>query len=241
MGLGMQCQDSKSVGCRLEIGECDGFPCCAGRGRFFGFAGYVSAWGGLLHVGWGCRGSGFGFGGAVEGFEEAGDEAISGWGVGVGELGAGGDGAEGGIGGDVFDGSSLLCQDGCGPGEVERGDLEAVEEEAGAAGVELIAGEAVEDLADGLLDGGAVFGDGEGEGCGVVLALGEVDGGEGLAGVEAAVVEAEVLVAEGGAAAAVAAGEDVAALEAACGRGDDVGLRHDVVPLPPGTFCKVFG
>ena len=39
-------------------------------------------------------------------------------------------------------------------GEVEAGDLEAVEEEAGAAGVDVVGGDALEDLADGVLDGG---------------------------------------------------------------------------------------
>ena len=48
--------------------------------------------------------------------------------------------------------------------EVDGGDLEAVEQEAGAAGVDLVAGDAAEDLADGELDGGAVFGQGEVEG-----------------------------------------------------------------------------
>jgi hypothetical protein len=43
-------------------------------------------------------------------------------------------------------------------GEVEAGDLEAVEEEAGAAGVDVVSGDALENLADGGLDGGAVFG-----------------------------------------------------------------------------------
>jgi hypothetical protein len=59
-----------------------------------------------------------------------------------------------------------------------------------------------------VLDGGAVFGVGEGEGAGLVLAgaLGGAAGG--------VVVVAEVFAAEGGAAAAVAVGEDVAALVA---------------------------
>ena len=48
--------------------------------------------------------------------------------------------------------------------EVDGGDLEAVEQEAGAAGVDLVGGDAAEDLADGELDGGAVFGEGEVEG-----------------------------------------------------------------------------
>jgi hypothetical protein len=37
--------------------------------------------------------------------------------------------------------------------EVEAGDLEAVEEEAGAAGVDVVGGDAAEDFADGALDG----------------------------------------------------------------------------------------
>ena len=43
-------------------------------------------------------------------------------------------------------------------GEVETGDLEAVEEEAGAAWVDVVGGDALEDFSDGGLDGGAVFG-----------------------------------------------------------------------------------
>jgi hypothetical protein len=41
---------------------------------------------------------------------------------------------------------------------LEAGDLEAVEEEAGAAGVDVVCGDALEDFADGGLDRGAVFG-----------------------------------------------------------------------------------
>jgi hypothetical protein len=44
-------------------------------------------------------------------------------------------------------------------GEVEAGDLEAVEEETGAAGIDFIGGDALKDFADGGLDGGAVFGE----------------------------------------------------------------------------------
>jgi len=125
-------------------------------------------------------------------------------------------------------------------GEVERGDLEAVKEEAGAAGVELVGGEPVEDLSDGELDGAAVLGKGKGEGGGALLALGHVrhlnhGGGDGSAGVGGVVVEAEVLGAEAGAAAAVAVGEDVAALEAAGlgGRlGDGDGFVHGGYPSP---------
>ena len=42
-------------------------------------------------------------------------------------------------------------------GEVEAGDLEAVEEEAGAAGIDVVGGDALQDLADGGLDRGSVF------------------------------------------------------------------------------------
>jgi len=177
----------------------------------------------------------------VEIFEEAGDEAVCEGGVRGEEFGAGGEGAVGGVDGDLLDEASLLCGGGgvAGLGEVEGGDLEAVEEEAGAAGVELVGGEAVEDLADGLLDGAAVFGDGDGEGGGLVLALGEVDGEDGGAGVGAAVVEAEVIVEEAGAAAAAAVGEDVAALVAAWVDGDG-GVRHGGYPSPGYFVVKVF-
>ena len=92
--------------------------------------------------------------------------------------------------------------------EVEGGDLQAVEEEAGAAGIDLVAGDALEDFADGELDGGAVFGEREveggfGWGCGGGF-------GEGFAGF--VVVEAESFPVEGSGAAAVAVGEEVAAL-----------------------------
>jgi len=49
--------------------------------------------------------------------------------------------------------------------------LQSVEEEAGAAGVDLVAGDAAEDFADGELDGGTVFGHGEVEEGGAGWAL----------------------------------------------------------------------
>jgi hypothetical protein len=91
--------------------------------------------------------------------------------------------------------------------EVGAGDLEAVEEEPGAAGVEVVGGDALEYEADGELDGGAVLGDGEVEGGEAGLAGGRI--GDGMAG--GVVVVAEVLVAEGGGAAAASVDEDVAA------------------------------
>jgi hypothetical protein len=93
-------------------------------------------------------------------------------------------------------------------GEVEAGDLEAVEKQAGSLGVEIVAGDALEDHSDGGLDGRAVLGHGQVEAG--VTAEGFAWGG--LAG--GVVVVAEGLVAEADAAAAVAVGEDVAALVA---------------------------
>jgi hypothetical protein len=48
--------------------------------------------------------------------------------------------------------------------EVEAGDLQAVEEQAGAAWIDRVRGDALEDFSDGKLDGGAVFREWEGEG-----------------------------------------------------------------------------
>jgi hypothetical protein len=42
-------------------------------------------------------------------------------------------------------------------GQVEAGDLQAVEEQAGATWVDVVSCDALEDFADGGLDGGAVF------------------------------------------------------------------------------------
>jgi len=64
----------------------------------------------------------------------------------------------GGVFGDFFDGG-LGFGFGVGFGEVLAGDLEAVEQEAGSFGVEIVGGQALEDFADGVLDGGAVFGE----------------------------------------------------------------------------------
>ena len=108
-------------------------------------------------------------------------------------------------------------------GEVGAGDLQAVEEEASAAGIDLVAGDAAEDFADGELDGGAVFGHGEVEEGGAGLALARVlDRAAG-----GVVVVAEVFLAQAWAAAAVAVGEDVAALVA-------FGLGH--LGTPPGVL-----
>ena len=94
--------------------------------------------------------------------------------------------------------------------EVKAGDLEAVEEETGAAGIEFVGGEAAEDETGGDLDGGAILGTRDGKarlaatagGCILNRAAGGV------------VVVAELLAAQGGTATAVAVVEDVAAFEA---------------------------
>ena len=96
----------------------------------------------------------------------------------------------------------------CGFGKVEAGDLEAVEEETGAAAVDVVGGDALEDFADGSLDGGAIFWEGEVEGGAAASALLGV--GDGFS--RGVVVVAEVFAAQARAAAAVAVGEDVAAL-----------------------------
>lgn len=110
-------------------------------------------------------------------------------------------------------------------GEVEAGDLEAVEEEAGAAGVDVVGGDALQDLADGVLDRGTVFGEREFEG-GVAGARVLRRSSRGV------VVVAEVFAAEARAAAAAAVGEDVAALVAfGC-----FGWCVHLVPPPTGYF-----
>ncbi|HEY1993874.1 MAG TPA: hypothetical protein VGG81_05680 [Edaphobacter sp.] len=121
---------------------------------------------------------------------------------------------------------------GRGFGEVEAGDLEAVEEEAGAARVDVVGGDAAEDFSDGMLDGGAVFGQRKVEGGAAASTLLRV--GDGFSCV--VVVVAEVFSPQAGAAAAVAVGEDVAALVLF---GVWCGVLHDV-SLSPCKVCKVF-
>jgi hypothetical protein len=141
-------------------------------------------------------------------FDEAGDGAF---GSGGAYFGAWGEGAQLGVGGDLFDdfdGVGFGVAVGGGFGEVEAGDLEAIEEEAGAAGIDVVRGDTAENFADGLLDGGTVFGEGKVEGGAAASALLGV--GDGFSG--GVMVVAEVFSAQAGAAAAVAVGEDVAAL-----------------------------
>jgi hypothetical protein len=70
--------------------------------------------------------------------------------------------------------------------------LEAVEKKAGAAWVDVVRGDALQNLADGVLDGGAVFGERQVEGGAAAATLLRV--GDGLA--RGVVVVAEVFAAK---------------------------------------------
>jgi hypothetical protein len=94
-------------------------------------------------------------------------------------------------------------------GEVEASDLEAVEKKAGAARVDFVGGDALEDFADGGLDGGAVFRERQVEGGAAASAPFWVSN----RAARGVVVVAKFFVMQAGAAATVAVGEDVAALE----------------------------
>ena len=95
-------------------------------------------------------------------------------------------------------------------GEVCCGDLQGVEDETGAAGVDVVVAEQMNDFAEGGLDGGPGVGCSEQEE--VAAGLAQTGLGDGFAGV--VVVVAEVGAAHGGAAAAESVGKDVAALTA---------------------------
>lgn len=122
------------------------------------------------------------------------------------ELGRRGEDAELEVGGDGFDRGGAAGRL-AGVGEVLAGDLEAVEEQTGAARVELLAGDAFQDAADGELDGSPVFGHGERQ-----RSLLRAMARESVWATRGVVVVTEGLAAEAGAFAAVAGGEDVAAL-----------------------------
>jgi len=116
--------------------------------------------------------------------------------------------------GDLFYGLGLgllavLCVS-CfgGFGKIEAGDLETVEEQAGSSGIDFVGSDSLQDLADGVLDGGLVFREQELKGGAAALAGFRIL--DWLAG--GVVVVAEVFSAQAWAAAAVAVGEDVAAL-----------------------------
>jgi hypothetical protein len=136
-----------------------------------------------------------------------------------GEFGFGSEDSVFGIEDGVFDGGEgLVGRERGGFWQVEGGDLETVEEQAGAAGVYSVERDAAEDDADGGLDGGTVFGVGQDEGglggFGVGLeasARSEFRYGNGWA--SGVVVVAKSFFAEADAAATVSVGEDMAALE----------------------------
>jgi hypothetical protein len=115
-------------------------------------------------------------------------------------------------------------------GEVEAGDLKAVEEEAGAAGIDVVGGDALENFADRGLDRGAVFGQRQMEAGAAVATLFWI--GDRFSG--GVVVVAKLFLTQARTLAAAAVGEDVAALVLFF-------LLH-LFPSPRGTFvCKVFG
>ncbi len=117
-------------------------------------------------------------------------------------------------------------------GEVEAGDLEAVEDDAAATSVEVVGGDALHDDVDRLLDSGAVYRQRDFEGGAAAAAVVSYRGWDGSAG--GMVEVAEVLLAQAGAAAVAAVGEDVAALVAVGG------VVHGVDPLPRGFLLKFF-
>jgi hypothetical protein len=92
---------------------------------------------------------------------------------------------------------------GIGAAEVCGGDLESVEQDGSAFVIDVAGGEAAEDLVESELNGGAVLDAGHGEDAEAV--------GAGSLVADAGVVVAELLAAEGGRAAAVAASVDVTA------------------------------
>lgn len=145
-------------------------------------------------------------------FIELFEEALSGaFGFVVAELGGWGEDAVLGIVGDFGDGL-FEFRFGIDFGQVAACDLEAVEEQAGAARIDFVGGDAAEDFADGKLDGAAVFRIGDGEARLTTFArAGVLDGAA-----RVVVVVAEVFgafgAAEDRAAAATAVGEDVTAL-----------------------------
>ena len=115
--------------------------------------------------------------------------------------------------------------------KVEGGDLETVEDQARASRVEGVVGDALQDFADGGLDGGAVFWNGQGEaGSPTASALWVLDWFAG-----GVVVVAEFFLAECGALAAASVGEDVAALVAFW----FWLFGHGVDPPPRGLLRKV--
>ena len=121
---------------------------------------------------------------------------------------AGGDGSVDRVCGDLFDEEGWLFFRFT-LRQVEAGDLQSVEEEAGSAGIYVVGSYSLEDHADGVLDGASIFRVGENEDFAVNFSGFEVGGGYGVAG--GVVVVAEIFSAEPWAETAAAVGEDMAA------------------------------
>ena len=143
-------------------------------------------------------------------FEDASGEA---GGLGCGDLGDGGEGPVDGVGSDLFnevaDGERFFGAGGA--RDVAGREGESIEQAGGAARVDVVGGDELDDLDDGGLEGGAVGGVWDLEVVGgsagaAVLEGGGVDGFAGLV-----VVVAEVFSAEAWVVAAAAFGEFTAA------------------------------
>ncbi len=167
---------------------------------------------------------------ALELFQQFGDGALAA--VVLGELGGRGERAQLGVHHDLLDvglGDDFLVifQ------QVEAGDLQAVEQQAGAARVQVVGGDALQHLPDGVLDGAAVLRVGQLEGALQALSALQFPNRDGAANI--VVVVAERLIAQAWAAAADAVDLDVAALVAGLFVRLDAGkgCRHRL-PLPRG-------
>ena len=151
-------------------------------------------------------------GALVELAQEAADEAL--FFLSLEEFGRGREGAEGGVEDDFLnDGSGGFgLAGGLDARQVEAGDLETVKEQAGAAGIESVGGDAAEDLADGVLDGAAVLGEREVEGALTSAASLQLGVRDWFAG--GVMVETKIFMLQAWTAAAVPIGKNMAALEA---------------------------
>ena len=130
------------------------------------------------------------------------------------DVSARGERAQFGVDNDLFDGLEGgfgfgACGGGLRAGQVQAGDLEAIEQQAGAARVELVGGDALQDFADGELDGGAVLGERHFELRAAGRAGGDLVSRHGLA--RGVVEVAKFFATQARALAAAAVGEDVAA------------------------------
>jgi len=146
---------------------------------------------------------------AFELFEEQSDRALA---LELLDAGGGSQRAERGVFGDLLDEEGRL---GVARffGQGDDGGLQAVEQQAGAARVQIVGGDAFEHQRDGVQDAAAVaelVGAGELEGAEAGLALGGVLDGA----ARGVVLVAELLPAQAGRGAAVSVGKDVAAAEA---------------------------